>query len=359
MLRLAKKQDDRTVNTILDKQSKFLIQLIIGLLIFCFLVHRLNWILIYFSIALFFTYFFSPFYNFLLKRGVKKTLSVLLIFAIILAFTVFLIFFIIPNTINELNQLYKEIPSLLSRFQDVLLSYEHIFDRIIDSGNLETFFNDLFLEIQRGLLTFSKTAILTLSTFVTRFGLGIIILPLILYYLLIDMELFKKSLLIFVSPVNRKDLQEIVLEIDRILSNFIRGRLIVCIIVGALITIGLFILKLKFFFLIGMVSGILNFIPYFGPIVGWAMSLFFVIGRPWSVYLWVTILFVGVNQIEAIWLNPKILGKEMGLHPLTIIFSVLIFGDLLGFLGILFAVPIAAALKVIIYRYLTQEENAT
>ncbi|HPK87004.1 MAG TPA: AI-2E family transporter, partial [Atribacterota bacterium] len=70
------------------------------------------------------------------------------------------------------------------------------------------------------------------------------------------------------------------------------------------------------------------------------------------------ILFIGVNQIEAIWLNPRILGKEMGLHPLTIIFSVLIFGDLLGFLGVLFAVPIAAALKVIIYRYLSQEDKA-
>ena len=347
------------MDSFLDKQSKFLIQLIIGLLVFCFVAHRLNWILIYFSIALFLAYFFSPFYNYLLKRGVKKSFSILLVFSIILAFTIFLIFFVIPNTINELNQLYKEIPGLLSRFQDMLLSYEHIFNRILDSSNLETFVNDLFLEIQRGLLTFSRTAIFTLSTFVTRFGLGIIILPLILYYLLIDMDLFKNSLLIFVSPANKKDLQEIVLEIDRILSSFIRGRLIVCLIVGALITIGLFLLKSKFFFLIGMVSGILNFIPYFGPVVGWALSLFFVIGRPWSVYIWVTILFVGVNQIEAIWLNPKILGKEMGLHPLTIIFAVLIFGDLLGFLGILFAVPIAATLKVIIYRYLTQEEKAT
>ncbi|NLL61643.1 MAG: AI-2E family transporter [Candidatus Atribacteria bacterium] len=347
------------MNSFLDKQSKFLIQLVIGLIIFCFMFRRLNWILVYFSLALFLAYFFNPFYNFLLERGVKKTLSILLIFSIILAFAIFLMFFIIPNTINELNLLYKEIPGLLSRFQDMLLSHEHIFDKILYSGNLKTFFNDLFLEIQRGLLIFSRTAISTLSAFVTRFGLGIIIVPLVLYYLLIDMDLFKNSLLIFVSPSNRKDLKEIVLKIDGILSSFIRGRLIVCLIVGALITIGLFLLKSKFFFLIGMVSGILNFVPYFGPVVGWVLSLFFVIGRPWSVYIWVTILFVGVNQIEAIWLNPKILGKEMGLHPLTIIFAVLIFGDLLGFLGILFAVPIAATLKVIIHRYLAQEEKAT
>ncbi|HKK83260.1 MAG TPA: AI-2E family transporter, partial [Atribacterota bacterium] len=89
------------------------------------------------------------------------------------------------------------------------------------------------------------------------------------------------------------------------------------------------------------------------------LSLLFVLGKPWSVIILVTVLFVGVNQIEAIWLNPKILGKELGLHPLTVIFSILVFGGLLGFLGILFAVPLAATLKVIMYRSLVQEDKKT
>jgi predicted PurR-regulated permease PerM len=174
---------------------------------------------------------------------------------------------------------------------------------------------------------------------------------------LIDIDLFKDNLLIFVSEKNRENFREIVIEIDRILSNFIRGRIIVCFIVGALITIGLYLLNIKFYLIIGLVSGLLNFIPYLGPIVGWVLSLLFVIGKPWSILILVTVLFVGVNQIEAIWLNPKILGKELGLHPLTVIFSILVFGGLLGFLGILFAVPLAAILKVIMHRFLVQEDN--
>jgi len=342
-----------------DKQSKFLIQIGIGLVIFCYIAHRLSLILIYFSLALFLAYFFNPLYNFLLSKGIRKSISILVIFSIILAFTIFLIFFIIPNAINELNQLYREIPGLLSGFQNILLSFEPIFDRIMDSGNLETFVRNIFSEIQSGLLTFSRTAIFTLSSFVTKLGFGIIIIPLILYYLLIDIDLFKDNLLVLVSPAHKKDFRQIVLEIDQILSNFIRGRLIVCFIVGTMITIGLYLLKVKFFLIIGLVSGILNFIPYLGPIIGWALSLFFVLGKPWSVFILVTILFVAVNQVEAIWLNPKILGKELGLHPLTIIFSVLIFGGLLGFLGVLFAIPIAAAIKVIMYRYLIREDKAT
>ena len=345
------------MNLIKDRESKFILQLFIGIVLFCFIAHRLGLILIYFSLALFLAYFFGPLYRFLIKKRISKTLAILIIFAIIIAFAVLVIFFLIPNTINELNQLSREIPGLISGFQELLLSIEFIVDWLEDTTNLQTILQNIFEEIQRGLLTFSRNAIFELSSFVTKFGFGVIIIPIILYYLLIDLELFKDNLLIFVSPENKDNFREIVIEIDRILSNFIRGRLIVCFIVGALITVGLYALQIKFYLIIGLISGILNFIPYLGPIVGWVIALFFVIGRPWSIFIFITILFVGVNQIEAIWLNPKILGKELGLHPLTIIFAMLTFGGLLGFLGVLYAIPLAATLKVIMYRYLVQEDK--
>jgi predicted PurR-regulated permease PerM len=345
------------LNLIKDRESKFILQLFIGIVLFCFIAHRLGLILIYFSLALFLAYFFGPLYRFLIKKRISKTLAILIIFAIIIAFAVLVIFFLIPNTINELNQLSREIPGLISGFQELLLSIEFIVDWLEDTTNLQTILQNIFEEIQRGLLTFSRNAIFELSSFVTKFGFGVIIIPIILYYLLIDLELFKDNLLIFVSPENKDNFREIVIEIDRILSNFIRGRLIVCFIVGALITVGLYALQIKFYLIIGLISGILNFIPYLGPIVGWVIALFFVIGRPWSIFIFITILFVGVNQIEAIWLNPKILGKELGLHPLTIIFAMLTFGGLLGFLGVLYAIPLAATLKVIMYRYLVQEDK--
>ncbi len=309
---------------------------------------------------MFLAYFFGPLYRFLVRKKITKSIAILIIFAIIIAFVLVVVFFLIPNTINELNLLYREIPGLLSNYQDILLSFEFFYDRIsTEPNNLEIFLQDIFSEIQKGILTFSRNAIFELSSFVTKFGFGIIIIPIILYYLLMDIDLFKDNLLIFVSPRNKDDFRKIVIEIDHILSNFIRGRLIVCFIVGALITVGLYFLQIKFYIIIGLVSGMLNFIPYLGPIIGWALALFFVLGKPWSIFILVTILFVGVNQIEAIWLNPNILGKELGLHPLTIIFSVLIFGGLLGFLGVLYAIPLAATLKVVMYRYLVQEDKIT
>jgi len=345
------------LNLIKNRESKFIIQLIVGIIIFCYIASRLGLILIYFSLALFLVYFFGPLYRFLLQRKISKSIAILLIFAIIITFSVLVVLFLIPNTISELNQLSREIPSLISGYQDLLLSFEFIFEWIEDTANLEIFLQDIFYEIQQGLLTFSRTVIFELSSFVTKFGFGVIIIPVILYYFLIDIDIFKDNLLIFVPKKNKENFREIVVEIDHILSNFIRGRLIVCFIVGALITLGLYFLQVKFYLIIGLVSGILNFIPYLGPIIGWVLAIFFVIGKPWLTFILVTILFVGVNQVEAVWLNPKILGKELGLHPLTIIFAVLTFGELLGFIGVLFAIPIVASLKVLMYRYLVQEDK--
>jgi predicted PurR-regulated permease PerM len=89
--------------------------------------------------------------------------------------------------------------------------------------------------------------------------------------------------------------------------------------------------------------------------VGVFLALIFALGQPWWVLLMIIIIFVFANQIEAIFLNPHILGKELGLHPLTVILSILICGKLLGILGVLVAVPLAATLKVLAIKYLVQE----
>jgi len=204
-------------------------------------------------------------------------------------------------------------------------------------------------------LGFSQSIIIYLSNIVSSITFGIVIVPLILFYLMRDMFIFKESLYIFVSKKNKKEFKEVLEEIDNIVSGFIRGRIIVCFIVGTLIGIGLCFLNLKFALIIGIVSGVFNFIPYLGPIVGVVLALIFALGSPWWTLLMIVVLFVLVNQLEAIYLNPNILGKGLGLHPLTVILSMLVCGQLLGILGVLVAVPLAAILKVLAIRYLVQE----
>ena len=338
-----------------DKRLNFIITISISLVILFYVLSKLKWLFIYFSFALMLAYFFDPLYKFLLNKKAPKVLAIIIVFGIIITLLILAIFFLIPSVINQLNILYKEIPNFIENYQNLILSIKPQLSKFINPADVEILLKENLSELQRSVLGFSQSIVIYLSNIVSSITFGIVIVPLILFYLMRDMVKFKENLYIFVSKKNKKEFKEVLEEIDHIVSGFIRGRIIVCFIVGTLIGIGLYFLNLKFALIIGIVSGIFNFIPYLGPIVGVVLTLIFAIGSPWWTLLMIVVLFVLVNQIEAVFLNPKILGQGLGLHPLTVVLSMLICGQLLGILGVLVAVPLAAILKVLFFRYLVQE----
>jgi len=338
-----------------DKRLNFIISIAIGLAILFYVLSKLKWLFIYFSFALMLAYFFDPLYRYLIHKKVPKVLAIIVVFGIIIALLILTIVFLIPSVINQLNVLYKEIPNFIENYQNLILSIKPQLSKFINPADVEILLKENLSELQKGILGFSQTIIIYLSNIVSSITFGIVIVPLILFYLMRDMVIFKENLYIFVSKENKKEFKEVLEEIDHIVSGFIRGRIIVCFIIGILIGIGLYFLNLKFALIIGVVSGIFNFIPYLGPIVGVVLALIFALGQPWWILLMIVVLFILVNQLEAIFLNPNILGKGLGLHPLTVILSMLICGQLLGILGVLVAVPLAAILKVLTIRYLIQE----
>jgi len=339
-----------------DKRLNFIISVAIGLVMLFYVLSKLQWLFIYFSFALMLAYFFDPLYKFILDKRAPKVLAIIIIFGIIIALLILTIFFLIPSLINQLNILYKEIPKFIENYQNLILSIKPQLSKFINPADVEALLKENLSGLQKSVLGFSQSIIIYLSNIVSSITFGIVIVPLILFYLMRDMFKFKESLYIFVSKKNKKEFKEVLEEIDNIVSGFIRGRIIVCFIVGTLIGVGLYFLHLKFALIIGIVSGIFNFIPYLGPIVGLVLTLIFALGNSWWTLLMIVVLFVLVNQLEAAYLNPNILGKGLGLHPLTVILSILICGQLLGILGVLVAVPLAAILKVLATRYLVQEE---
>jgi predicted PurR-regulated permease PerM len=338
-----------------DKRLNFIISMAIGLVVLFYVLSKLKWLFIYFSFSLMLAYFFDPLYRYLIHKKVPKVLAIIVVFGIIIALLILTIFFLIPSVINQLNILYKEIPNFIENYQNLILSIKPQLSKFINPADVEILLKENLSELQKGVLGFSQSIIIYLSNIVSSITFGIVIIPLILFYLMRDLVVFKENLYIFVSRENKKEFKEVLEEIDHIVSGFIRGRIIVCFIVGTLIGIGLYFLNLKFALIIGIVSGVFNFIPFLGPIVGVILALIFALGNSWWTLLMIVVLFVLVNQLEAIYLNPNILGKGLGLHPLTVILSILICGQLLGILGVLVAVPLAAILKVLAIRYLVQE----
>ncbi len=153
-----------------------------------------------------------------------------------------------------------------------------------------------------------------------------------------------------------KQIREVFAEIDKTISRFVRGQLTVGLILAAIYSIGLISIGLDFGLLLGILSGLVSFIPYFGMLMGLLTAsgiAFFQFGDPISI-LMVIAVFVFGQIIDTMFLTPKLVGGSVGLHSVWVIFALLAGGVLFGFIGILLAVPVAAIIGVLARFFITQ-----
>lgn len=146
----------------------------------------------------------------------------------------------------------------------------------------------------------------------------------------------------------RSELLQLWEEIDEVLINFIIGNLTVALLVGSCTAFGLAMIGMDFPLLLGIITGITNIIPYFGPVIGGIPAVLLALLKSQKLAFYVIIVIVVVQQLESNFISPKVLGKSVGLHPLIVIFILLAGGELGGIVGMLIAVPLTAVLKIIV-----------
>jgi predicted PurR-regulated permease PerM len=146
-------------------------------------------------------------------------------------------------------------------------------------------------------------------------------------------------------------------QIDRAVAGFLRGQALVCMILGLYYVVGLSIAGLNFGLLIGSISGVLTFIPYVGSLTGFVIGMIVAVVQFWpdwfSIIVVLTIFVIG-QFLEGYVLSPKLVGESVGLHPVWLMFSLFAFGYLFGFVGLLIAIPLAAAVGVLLRFALAQ-----
>ena len=170
------------------------------------------------------------------------------------------------------------------------------------------------------------------------------------FYFLRDRKLILDFLLGLFPFQHRTTISEIFTGLSKIFSDFLKGQLLVSVILGVLQTAGLFLLKIPYALILGFMAGLLNIVPYFGPFIGAVpavIAAFFI--SPWKAVT-VILLFLILQQVDNIVLTPKIVEGQLKIHPIATIIAVFIGGELLGFWGILFGVPIYAALRFILQK---------
>jgi len=177
---------------------------------------------------------------------------------------------------------------------------------------------------------------------------SLVVVPVLAYYLLVDFDRIRLAALDLVPRAQQARVAELATRVDRLLASFIRGQLSVCAVLGALYAVGFAVIGIDLAFVIGAISGLLAIIPYVGGAVAFASAAgMCVLQYGLDFHLGLVVGWYALVQgLEGMVLTPRIVGGSLGMHPLVVILALLIGGDLLGFFGLMIAVPAAAIAQV-------------
>jgi len=324
----------------------------------CWLVYLLAPVITPFAISAVLAYFGDPLVDRLQKVSVwrwkvGRTLAVIIVFVLMLSLLTIVLLIIVPLLVEQVRLLIQRLPEWIEWFSGVALPWlagKVGFDlKYFNSSEFSEMLKDYWHEI--------STAAFKVMDVISRGGMAVValvtnlvLIPVVTFYLLRDWDLLIRAIRDLLPRSIESEICHIASDVDKVLSAFFRGQLMVMIALGLIYTIGLSLLGIEFASLIGMGAGLLSIVPYLGSIVGVLVAAVAAIFQFQDVFHLVMVLLVfGVGQsAEGMYLTPKLVGDQIGLHPVTVIFAVLAGGQLFGFLGILLALPVAAVLNVLV-----------
>ena len=339
--------------------KKTVFYIILLLLVFCLLLFiyyysdKLLKVISPFLMSIFIAYAIFPLVIRFERKGIKRSYAILIIYAFAgLTISLFLLY-IMPHVINNAKELFNTLPDIAARYRELFNSYV---SKIKTSKWPVEVKNAIFGELNSGtgyIQNYASRAMKkSLGVLASSVGImfNLVLSMIIAYYLLKDIENIKRTTLMLAPKKMRNDLINVGRELNAIITNFIRGQLITAMIVGLLETIGLFIVHIKYPFILGAVGGIANIIPFFGPFLGAIPAVALALLQSPTKALLTALVFTIVQQIDNAFISPKIIEGKLGLHPITTIVAVLIGGEFFGILGMLLGVPVTAMIKVILKR---------
>jgi predicted PurR-regulated permease PerM len=310
-----------------------------------------------FFIAFAFAYLLDPIVDRLEKYKVSRGLSVIL-----LMFIFFLILFIggaifIPMFRFQVESLTESLPQYIATLQswaqpvlDKIAVWDPEKSKEIMSSAMKKM-GQLPLTLLTTATSFVWSSLSSLMSLILMV-VNIFIIPVAMFYLLRDYDIFNAKIMDLVPPRYREQTLEIFSEVDKVLSGFVRGQLMVASFMSVMYVIGLYICGTPMSLFIGALAGFASLIPYLGLVVGLvpAALLTFLQFHDVSHLIAVAAVFTIVQMLEGMVITPRIVGDQIGLHPIVIMLAVLIGAEVFGLLGVFLAVPAAAVLNVLLAR---------
>lgn len=327
----------------------FIILIISGLIFFLYIVRNG---LYPFVIAFFMAYLLNPAVCYLERRGLGRITAILLVYAIVFSLLIYGGSRLFPIIIHELENFSRDLPMLVGTIDEQMQAFQMQYQNSALPYSLRISLDQRLVFLQNEGQTYINSLVDALMGLITH-AIGLAITPVLAFYLLSDWYQFREEFL-RMTPVRwRHEMSLVWKDLDKVLSGVIRGQVTIAFIVGALISIGLYLLNVKYALLIGILAGMLDLIPYFGAIIGATPAVTLALLESPYLAIKVILLFFIIHQLEGTIIGPKILGESVGLHPLSVIFFVFVGSELGGLAGMLLGVP-AAAIGKVLFQHLVK-----
>jgi predicted PurR-regulated permease PerM len=321
----------------------YMVTLISPLLITIFIV--VKGILAPFIIAMIISYVLNPIVRALNERKVPRPIAVLLIYIIFFSSLTIILINTIPIFMLQLRELTEHLPELTARAKAWMHDYNEHKYALPDTVRvgIENSLLQMHNAVSQSISDFLNGISGTLDTLFIAF-----IVPFLAFYIMKDFKIIEKTVITVLPHAHRRETIKLLRNIDDALGSYIRGQFLVCMVVGGLAYIGYWIIDLPYPLLMASFVAVMNIIPYVGPFIGAAPALLLASTISWEMVLSVIVVNFIIQLLEGNVISPQIVGRTLHIHPLFIIFALLVGGEVAGIIGLILAVPFFAVMKVIV-----------
>ena len=299
-------------------------------------------------------YLCEPLTSRLQLMRIPRWVASLIVISLVVLFFVLLILIIAPLIGAQLAAFIEDLPGYIRRLQALITDPSRpwlsrlVGERFADAANQST--GELMSQAAAlgtaflGKVWSGGAAVISIISL-------LVITPVVAYYFILDWPRIVRAIGRLVPRSEHETVVSLAQQTDRAISGFVRGQTLVCIILGVFYAVALSAVGLNFGLLIGLLSGLISFIPYVGSITGFVLATGIALAQFWPDWIWIVVvmgIFLFGQFIEGNILVPKLVGDSVGLHPLWLMLALFAFGYLFGFVGLLLAVPLAAAVGVLV-----------
>lgn len=302
-------------------------------------------------ISIIIAFIINPAVNKLEEKKLTRGQGTLLVYLSILLIFIVLGFIVVPKIHSEGKKFIVNLPD---NFKFLMTKIEDIFNNFkTDNTSINSSIADFENTIQKAIGSFQKGLVSWLTSIFSSIQggfskiVGAVLVPIITFYFVVDKDKILKRVNDRIPDKYRDDFLYLYNNINIAMHDIVRGRFIMAIFVGIATMIMLFILRIEFAVVIGVITMIADIIPYFGPFLGFLPALLFALMQSPIKAIWVSVFFVLIQWIENNIVGPKVLGSSTGLHPLVILLSIIVGGGMFGVWGMILAVPIVAIILII------------